>query len=144
VDRGDQRSGEAQGEQRRIELLDALVELLLDVGDLLAQRFQVAEDRAELRFSKVFCLACADRLLGRFEQLVDGLGSDPSTARAGGPDSSAIGVPSGTRGRILGPKANGVRRRWLRLGWGRPRAADRPASRPPWPTRLPASRACTT
>ena len=79
---GDQRAAEAQREQRRIELPRALVELFFDVGDLLAQRFQVVEDGAELRFGKVFGLACADRLLGRFEQLVDGLGSDPPTAQA--------------------------------------------------------------
>lgn len=60
----------------------ALVELLLDVGDLLPHRFQIIEDGAELRFGDVFRLAGADRLLGRLEQLVDGLAGDTPTARA--------------------------------------------------------------
>jgi len=64
MNRRDQRAGKAQGEQGGIELLDALGQLLFDVGDLLAHCGQVIEDRAELRFGEVFCLACADGLLG--------------------------------------------------------------------------------
>lgn len=92
VDRGDQRAVEAQGEQGRVELSRALVELFFDVGDLLSHRGQVIEDRAELRFGQVFGLAGADRLLGRGEELVDGLGSDPPPARAAEKRADLIGV----------------------------------------------------
>ena len=49
-------------------------------GDLLAQRGQVVEDQDELPLGDVLGLACADRLLGRLEQCVDGFRGDPLAA----------------------------------------------------------------
>jgi len=80
VDDGHQLGGNAQGEQGRSELLGAEFEFLFDVDDLLAYGGQVIESQDKLPIGDVLGLPCADGLLGRQEQLIEGFRSDPVAA----------------------------------------------------------------
>ena len=70
-----------------------VVQLFIDFGDLLPYGVQVIEDRAELPFDHVFRLACADRLLGRFQELLDLLGSDLFAACDAEEFPNLLGIP---------------------------------------------------